>query len=864
MMDEPKLDPAAPAPGGPSAEAAKPVAVVWCRQVDNEAESPGYTTVPAEFPGRAEALEAVRAVGHLTVNVADTADYWDPDPGQTLAYYPNLFLYPAFGGQYTCVGRMFLSKEDRPRLGMKTLVLPTPELLQGEGFGATVLRWHGSMTGMRRPASRAGIAIEPRLYDLVAEGFLFHLGSTNPVLLIGAARWERAMHVILDMIREMPSSLVALTTVLAFPYFLPSSGSELREFQRKVPVSLALMRVPALEVGGERHEKRVRGWEASATTVWDIAGETLPGDTPKGAVASPLVVRYVRDRDAERLAMLRSRVDLVELPGLKARLVDPEFRDGRKRRKEAWRIGTAMENAALLMARPKGRPPAAGSESVKRAREYVDAGARQPPAPSTSSGKWTLSQAAFHPADTSETPAPDGGPKGELPERRPPETVPVPTRLDPLPGPLHVGSPPSRLAWLASPGTGEWAVLDEAAVRRVVAQELDRRGGAGPSGMAEEVARSIALGVASAREQLEAQFHSRLERVEERLQRMGGGAPEPAGGGTPLDHALAGLEERLRGTLEENRSTTEAEVDRRLEEFARQEGEERGSLETQLTEAAQGQLRELREWAQHLSDERHAQLEALVRSEVEKLQAASAVQEEAARAEEVTMIEARIQPHVDRKVQELLEAERTRLDELIHRIQELVDARPPAPPVPAEAGAPKAEGEAAAELRASFEDLRSEQAEILQRLQDLDHRTQVLSDRLVPLVREALTRLGQGPRAAASTTAADVALVELRRELQAETQRIESQMLGRIDDLRRHMETAMGHQSRVWLTLVQHLSELTDERARPARAVRKEPGTDAWTEPAPAEPSSPPPESPGEATPEPKDAPPSEPGPREP
>ena len=28
-----------------------PVAVVWCRQVDNEAESPGYTTIPEEFPG---------------------------------------------------------------------------------------------------------------------------------------------------------------------------------------------------------------------------------------------------------------------------------------------------------------------------------------------------------------------------------------------------------------------------------------------------------------------------------------------------------------------------------------------------------------------------------------------------------------------------------------------------------------------------------------------------------------------------------------------------------------------------------------------------------------------------------------------
>ena len=99
-----------------------PIAVVWCRQVDNEAESPGYTTIPDEFPGRRETLEAIRVVGNLTVNVADTHDYWDPDPASPLSYYPNLFLYPAAGGRYTCVGRMFLSTEDRPRIGMKTLL----------------------------------------------------------------------------------------------------------------------------------------------------------------------------------------------------------------------------------------------------------------------------------------------------------------------------------------------------------------------------------------------------------------------------------------------------------------------------------------------------------------------------------------------------------------------------------------------------------------------------------------------------------------------------------------------------------------------------------------------------------------------
>ena len=70
----------------PSPAGLTPVAVVWCRQVDNEAESPGYTTIPEEFPGRRETLEAIRTIGNLTVNVADTHDYWDPDPSQPLSY----------------------------------------------------------------------------------------------------------------------------------------------------------------------------------------------------------------------------------------------------------------------------------------------------------------------------------------------------------------------------------------------------------------------------------------------------------------------------------------------------------------------------------------------------------------------------------------------------------------------------------------------------------------------------------------------------------------------------------------------------------------------------------------------------------
>ncbi|MCI4360538.1 MAG: hypothetical protein L3J91_02445, partial [Thermoplasmata archaeon] len=185
---------AAVAPSEPRpAVSTSPVAVVWCRQVDNEAESPGYTTVPEDFPGQRETLEVIRTVGNLTVNVADTHDYWDPDPSQPLSYYPNLFLYPAYGGRYVCVGRMFLSTEDRPRLGMKTLVLDTAQLIASGEFGATILRWHASMGGPKREGMRPPPVPDPSLYHAVGEGFLFHRGSTDPVVLVASDDWESVM-----------------------------------------------------------------------------------------------------------------------------------------------------------------------------------------------------------------------------------------------------------------------------------------------------------------------------------------------------------------------------------------------------------------------------------------------------------------------------------------------------------------------------------------------------------------------------------------------------------------------------------------------------------------------------------------------
>ncbi|HTT45046.1 MAG TPA: hypothetical protein VMH38_03395 [Thermoplasmata archaeon] len=343
-----------------------PVAVVWCRQVDNEAESPGYTTIPEEFPGRRETLEAIRTVGNLTINIADTHDYWDPDPSQPLSFYPNIFLYPAANGRYTCVGRMFLSTEDRPRLGMKTIVLETAPLIAGGAFGADVLRAHATMSG-KSEGTKPPLEPDPSVYQTVGEGFLFHRGTTEPVVVVASDQWEASCQAVLELVRAMPASLVALGAFLVFPYFLPEAKVNLHEFTEQFPLSLAVMRVPRGEAQGDRHAKRLQSWESAPVTLRDL---TRPN---RGREALPLVLQYVREHQDAKVSEVTRRVDLVEAPQLQARLHDTDRQGGRDRRKEMWRIGTAMETAALLLTRPKGRAVPMTSEAAKRANEYLQA-----------------------------------------------------------------------------------------------------------------------------------------------------------------------------------------------------------------------------------------------------------------------------------------------------------------------------------------------------------------------------------------------------------------------------------------------------------------------------------------------------------
>jgi len=458
------------APDGPTSGSLTPVAVVWCRQVDNEAESPGYTTIPEDFPGRKETLEAIRVVGNLTVNVADTHDYWDPDPSQPLSFYPNLFLYPAANGRYTCIGRMFLSTEDRPRLGMKTLVFETAPLVAAGEFGPAVLRAYATMSG-KTDGAKLPAEPDPLVYQTVGEGFLFHRGTTEPVVVVAADAWEAACQAVLELVRVLPTSLVALGAFLVFPYFLPEAKVNMHEFTEQFPLALAVMRVPRGEAQGDRHARRLQSWESAPVTLRDLTR------TGRGREALPLVLQYVREHQETKIREVTRRVDMVEGPRMQAHLHDTERQGGRDRRKEMWRIGTAMETAAILLTRPKGRSVPMTGEAAKRASEYLQARPAEAP---------VLPVEPMPTAPPSYSPPP-GSLGGQLPPwlHKPPEVavpssgtpgVPVSTSDDPstLPAGAVAPLPPAASAGPVvaapapvAPSNGELEAL--------LKSEIDRR-----------------------------------------------------------------------------------------------------------------------------------------------------------------------------------------------------------------------------------------------------------------------------------------------------------------------------------------------------------------------------------------------------
>lgn len=96
-------------------------------------------------------------------------------------------------------------------------------------------------------------------------------------------------------------------------------------------------------------------------------------------------------------------------------------------------------------------------------------------------------------------------------------------------------------------------------------------------------------------------------------------------------------------------------------------------------------------------------------------------------------------------------------------------------------------------------------------LDDLDRRSQILADRLVPVVRKTWLRVVELQKGGGSPEA-DLQMNQLRREFTRELQRIEGELVERTTEIRDRMESAISNQGRVWLTLIRQLSQLSDDR----------------------------------------------------
>ncbi len=363
--------PGTPAPPSGGTRERGLVAVAWCRQVDNEAESPGYTTLPSEFPARKEALDPVRRVGNLAINATDTHDYWDPDPSSKLAFYPGLFLYPAAQGRYLCLGRLFLSTEDRPRLGMKTLILETRMLTGGEPLGSQLRRWYTSMGNPRRPdpPPREGVS---DWTERLSEAFTFRKADpAHPLLLLVSDEFTDVVVALWDILERVPVSLLLLSGLLVMPYFLPVQRVNMEEFTETLPLTLAVLRIPRSEAGGDRHQRRVSLWSAQPVNLVDL---TSPPRSPRGrSIPAPPVSWWLDpQRSTDKLVPFALGVDRVELPRVQSLINQPGGDRGSRRRLETARISKGMSAfAAVLEAGPRRSRLDAGT--LSEARPYLEA-----------------------------------------------------------------------------------------------------------------------------------------------------------------------------------------------------------------------------------------------------------------------------------------------------------------------------------------------------------------------------------------------------------------------------------------------------------------------------------------------------------
>jgi hypothetical protein len=96
-------------------------------------------------------------------------------------------------------------------------------------------------------------------------------------------------------------------------------------------------------------------------------------------------------------------------------------------------------------------------------------------------------------------------------------------------------------------------------------------------------------------------------------------------------------------------------------------------------------------------------------------------------------------------------------------------------------------------------------------IEELDRRLQVMSDRMVPLVRNTWLKVEELQKGGGPSAAADARLREFRRDYARQLRRVEGEMLEQTTELRDRMEGAIAHQGRIWLNFVRQMATSEDD-----------------------------------------------------
>ncbi len=126
------------------------------------------------------------------------------------------------------------------------------------------------------------------------------------------------------------------------------------------------------------------------------------------------------------------------------------------------------------------------------------------------------------------------------------------------------------------------------------------------------------------------------------------------------------------------------------------------------------------------------------------------------------------------------------------------------------------------------------EASVRRDLEELDRRLSVLSERMVPLVRNTWLKVDELQKGTGLSPAAEAKLKEFRREYGRELRRLEGELLEQTTELRDRMEGAIAHQGRIWLNFVRQMAAADDDLEAPtsdaaARSLRRARGAASVT-----------------------------------